>query len=591
MTITYCGKCGSANGNSARYCRQCGVELSSQTALSQRSTPLNVEFFPIGGTNDIQEDQSQSEQITISASGSISVDPSPSRSDEEDAQPDPVAISKSLRRVRASGSLILEVASKKKQDEMNAIIALAIEGFDQNPDQPEKLLKASKPPHPPNPVFGKLKRRRPLALPPKDRKIPSATQPLVAFSETIQAIWRKAVDAMTTPAKGSDSAGSTASGSSIVPTGPSIVLAQASGLNTKRSLSPKLIGGLIAVALLISIGAYQVVRDRLLSPEQTANSERELQTAEEQSEKNVQLGKEAKNRGLYDDALSYFNKALSMTPNRSEVVFLIAKTHSAAGQTEDAVRAFRAVLRIDPENLEARLSLAQIYRALGNWNSAYQEFQRIIALDQGSKEASVALGAIEEKAGVVKQVATPAPSGVVRSRSVAKKSPVLPPAAAAQSQMTFFSQEVPATQTIRPPAPESDKKDESLEPRAVAESRKNRGLRFLQVKLYRAAINEFLASLKLMPDDKNIYYFIASAYSGLGQPEQAHEYYKRVDSGPYLQVSQAGAKQTEKAAREAAKQRRTDMMKNDLGSELQGESSKESEGGNPFNKALINIFR
>jgi tetratricopeptide (TPR) repeat protein len=594
MTITYCGKCGSANGNSARYCRQCGVELSSQTALSQRSTPLNVEFFPIGGTKDIREDQSQSEQseqITISASGELSIDQSPSRADQGEAQPDPVAISKSLRRVRASGSLILEVASKKKQDEMNAIIAMAIEGFDQHPDQPEKLLKASKPPHPPNPVFGKLKRRRPLSLPPKDRsKIPSATQPLVAVAETIQAVWRKAVDAMTTPARVSDSAGPAASGNSIAPTGPSIVLAQASGLNTKRNLSPKLIGGLIAIALLISIGVYQVVRDRLLSPDQTANSERELQTAEEQSEKNVQMGKEAKTRGLYDDALSYFNKALSMTPNRSEVIFLIAKTHSAAGQTEDAVRAFRAVLRIDPENLEARLSLAQIYRALGNWNSAYQEFQRIIALDQGSKEASVALGAIEEKAGVVKQVSTPPPSSGVRSRSVAKKSPVLPPAAAAQSQMKFFSQEVPATQTIRPPAPESDKKDESLEPRAVAESRKNLGLRFLQVKLYRAAINEFLASLKLMPDDKNIYYFIASAYSGLNQPEQAHEYYKRVDNGPYLQVSQAGAKKTEKAAREAAKQRRSDMMKNDLGIELQGENRREPGGGNPFSKTL-NIFR
>jgi tetratricopeptide (TPR) repeat protein len=589
MTITYCGKCGSANGNSARYCRQCGVELSSQTALSQRSTSLNVEFFPIGGTKDNREDQSQSEQITISASGSISVDPPPSRSDQDEAQPDPIAISKSLRRVRASGSLILEVASKKKQDEMNAIIALAIEGFDQHPDQPEKLLQASQP-QPPNPVFGKLKRRMPLSLPPKDRlKIPSATQPLVAFAESIQGVWRKAVNAMTTPARGSDSSSSAASGNSIIPTGPSIVLAQASGLNTKRNLSPKLIGGLIAIALLISIGVYQIVRDRLLSPDQTANSERELQTAEEQSEKNVQLGKEAKTRGLYDDALSYFNKALSMTPNRSEVVFLIAKTHSAAGQTEDAVRAFRAVLRIDPENLEARLSLAQIYRALGNWNSAYQEFQRIIALDQGSKEASVALDAIEEKAGVVKQAPSPSPSVSVRSRSVAKKSPVLPPAAAAQSQMTFFSQEVPATQTIRPPAPESDKKDESLEPRAVAESRKNLGLRFLQVKLYRPAINEFLASLKLMPEDKDIYYFIGTAYSGLGQSEQAHEYYKRVDSGKYLQVSQAGAKKTEKAAREAAKQRRSDMMKNDLGVELQGE--KEPGGGNPFSRTLINIFK
>src|SRR5262245_12612561 len=137
MTITYCGKCGSANGTSARFCRQCGVELSSHSAFSTHSTPLNVEFFPRAGTKDPREtprktareqDQSQ-EQLTISARGSLAPDPS-SAAEEGEAPPDPVAISKSLRRVRASGSLILEVASKKKQDEMNTIIAMAIESFD-----------------------------------------------------------------------------------------------------------------------------------------------------------------------------------------------------------------------------------------------------------------------------------------------------------------------------------------------------------------------------------------------------------------------------------------------------------------------------
>lgn len=565
MTITYCGKCGSANGTSARYCRQCGVELSSHASFSAPSKPL-VEFIPKGETRAIREDevadQPRPDQIRITASGSLTFDP-PQDSDRGEGQADPVAISKSLRRVRASGSLILEAASKKKQEEMGAIIALAIEGFDKYSEQPEK---APRPPRPPNPVFGKLKRRK-QSLPPGDRlKIPNATQPLVIFAETMQAVWRRAVSAIKTPTKVPANTGPVGSGSLIIaPNGPSTVLAQASGLNPRRSLSPKLIGGLLAIALLISVGVYQAIRDRLLSPEQTASSERELQTAEEQSEKNVQLGKEANANGLYDEALTYFQKALSMTPNRAEVVFLIAKTHSAAGQTEDALKAFRAVLRIDPENLEARLSLAQIYRALGNWNAAYQEFQRIIALDQGSKEANVALDAIEkQQAGLAQAAPSPsAPHRGRRPRSVARNSPVLPPAATAQPQMTFLTMEAPATQTIKPPRLESDKKEENLDPRAVAESRKNQGLRYLQVKLYRPALNEFLASLKLTPDDKNIYYFIASAYSGLGQPEQAHDYYKRVDRGPYQQVSQEAAKRTEKAAREAAKRRAE--MKNDLG--------------------------
>jgi tetratricopeptide (TPR) repeat protein len=254
------------------------------------------------------------------------------------------------------------------------------------------------------------------------------------------------------------------------------------------------------------------------------------------------------------------------------------------------MRSYRAVLRIDPENLQARLNVALIHKARGNWNAAYEEFKRIIALDQSSAEANVALSAIEANQAANAQPAL-TPSEARRSRIVPRKTTVLPPVAAAKSQMTFLSPEVPITQTIRPPARmDGDMKEDNPDPRGVAESRKNLGLRYLQVKFYRAALTEFLAALKLTPDDKDIYYFIASAYSGLGQPELAHDFYKRVDRGLYLQVSQDGAKKTEKAAREAAK-RRKEMLKNDIGSDQPSEARQAPGGNNPFSKALINIFR
>ncbi len=595
MTITYCGKCGSANGNSARYCRQCGVELSSQSGFSPQSTPLNVEFFPKPGTRIARRDaqkntsSSQSEQIVISAKGSISDDSSSSAIEPGDAVQDPVAISKSLRRVRASGSLILEVASKKKQDEMNAIIAMAIEGFEKQPERPEETQQAPTSTRS-NPAFGESK-QRPLPAAGVQVKIPNATQPLEMVISTFQAVWRKAVDLMTTSSPLSDSGTTASGGGPIYPNGPSIVLAQASGLNTKRNLSPKLIAGLIVIALLISVGFYQLIRDRLLSPDQSLSSERELQSAEEQSVRYVQLGKNASEKGQYDAAIANFRTALSMTPNKSDLVFMIAQTHSSAGQTEEALRTYKAVLRIDPEHLQARLNVALIHRARGNWNAAYEEFKRIIALDQNSEEANVALTAIEAYQADSAQPPPPIVTTARRSRATSRKTLVLPPATTARSQLTFFSPEVPATQIIRPPAAlGSDNKEDNPDPRGIAESRRNLGLRFLQVRLYRAAINEFLATLRLTPDDKDIYYFMATAFSGLGQPEQAHDYYKRVDRGQYLQISQTGARKTEKAAREAAK-RRAEMLKNDLESEQQSEVRQVPGGSNPFSKALMNIFK
>jgi len=80
------------------------------------------------------------------------------------------------------------------------------------------------------------------------------------------------------------------------------------------------------------------------------------------------------------------------------------------------------------------------------------------------------------------------------------------------------------------------------------------GVRYLDIKEYRAAINECLIVLRLTPKDKDICYFLASDYNGLGMYPEAHDYYKRVDSGRYVQVSQSGAKRTEKAAADQRRQ-------------------------------------
>ena len=58
-------------------------------------------------------------------------------------------------------------------------------------------------------------------------------------------------------------------------------------------------------------------------------------------------------------------------------------------------------------------------------------------------------------------------------------------------------------------------------------------MRYLNIREYRAAINEFLRALNLTPDDKDLYYFIGSSYHGLGLEAEAYDYYRRVDAGPY----------------------------------------------------------
>ena len=71
-------------------------------------------------------------------------------------------------------------------------------------------------------------------------------------------------------------------------------------------------------------------------------------------------------------------------------------------------------------------------------------------------------------------------------------------------------------------------------------------MRYLNIREYRAAINEFLRALNLTPEDKDLYYFIGSSYHGLGLQAEAYDYYRRVDAGPYVGPAESGAKQTRK---------------------------------------------
>jgi hypothetical protein len=129
MTMNYCGRCGSANGNSARFCRQCGAELSSQAALSSPSAPLNVEFSAKAAMKESEEETIPTPPELNQITEIVQTVAETPQEETEQSLHDPIAVSKSLRRVRASGSLIIE-ASKKKQDEMNKIIAQAIEGVE-----------------------------------------------------------------------------------------------------------------------------------------------------------------------------------------------------------------------------------------------------------------------------------------------------------------------------------------------------------------------------------------------------------------------------------------------------------------------------
>lgn len=573
MTMNYCGRCGAANGTAARYCRQCGAELHNQAAVSSSSTPLNVEFSarnisrenrstrfenaaPVSPekveTGKLNQPKAVNKEIAPQTPAST-----PQVSAEENN--DPKAISESLKRIRASGPLIVE-AVKKKQERINQIIAESIstesKGEAKNGKKSGRL----------NDAKGTPSETQTQLTQTVKTQFASSVLPSTAVTQ------RRTTGTLTQPVS-SRSTEPAVNGNhgQLPPQGPSSVLAQASGLEKNPNLGSKLRISLIAALVIIAASGYFLLRDRLSTPSHLLGAGRNLKSVEEQSSDLVKLGQRDREQGHYDSAIGYFQNALTLTPNNLETRFLLAQTQLSAGQTDDALRSYTSILRAVPEHLEARLQIAEIYRAAGNWTAAMPEYKRVIAFDQTTPQAAFALEAIESYLSNKGTVETP-----VHRKGV-------PPA---QKPIDLPGKEVVADVTLSPPLmsssiasikpPVASKPEEKPDPRIVADGHKKLGLRYYNVREYPAAIKEFLSAYRLNPEDKDLLYFIGSCYYGLEQFALAHDYFVKVDSGNYVGVAQSNAARTEKAAKEEYKRRQ--LMKGDQLNQVKIDPNQKNKG-------------
>jgi len=534
----------------------------------------------------------------------ISPSPNTSKSSAkspEGGEQDPRAISESLRRIRTSGPLIIEAIkqnnTRQNNERINEIIAQSVQGLGEKKaevkrDDPIPPLPPPPPPAPPPIQKAKKRAAIPARPAPREAKIgptrqigagsssarssnagPNSQPGAAAPAQSIvprtatQAVAQKVSAAVTatqsmtrkttsflsrSPRKNSHA---TANGGH---NGPSTVLVQASGFKPQSGVGPKVLIVLIALGVLLAAGIYFPFRDKLLTPAQSADGDRNLRSPEDQSADLVKQGESERAQGKYGAAVENFHRALELAPNNPDIRFLLAQTYLSAGQTDDAMKGYREILRIAPEHLDARLQLAEAYRLRGNWSAAYKEYLNIIELNQNSVQAAAALEAIEKQQGANQPNEQPPKTPPLR-RS-ARPRPVVPPLPipAIRAQVPSLSQRPSAAPDINPPASiTSARPEEKPDPRIAADSHKYLGMRYYNIRQFQAAINEFLRALSLTPDDKDLYYLIGSSYHGLGLYADAYNYYKRVDTGPYLRPAQSGAKQTEKAAREASKRRET----------------------------------
>jgi tetratricopeptide (TPR) repeat protein len=120
---------------------------------------------------------------------------------------------------------------------------------------------------------------------------------------------------------------------------------------------------------------------------------------EPQAESNNGLGEICLSRGLYYQALVYFDVANSLANHWETPWYNKGKAYEALGNTKAAEVAYERTIDLAPRNPGAYKNLARLYRRLGQDPAAMSLYRRAIRIDSTDVESYYALAELYDKTG------------------------------------------------------------------------------------------------------------------------------------------------------------------------------------------------
>ena len=120
---------------------------------------------------------------------------------------------------------------------------------------------------------------------------------------------------------------------------------------------------------------------------------------EPQAESNNGLGEVCLSRGLYYQALVYFDAANYLANHWETPWFNKGKAYEALGNTKAAEVAYERTIDLAPRNPGAYKNLARLYRRLGHDPAAMSLYRRAIRIDSTDVESYYALAELYDKTG------------------------------------------------------------------------------------------------------------------------------------------------------------------------------------------------
>lgn len=111
----------------------------------------------------------------------------------------------------------------------------------------------------------------------------------------------------------------------------------------------------------------------------------------------VELGWAMFQKGMYNEALAEYKKALDLNDNHFAALYNLGLAYAKAGKHDRAISAFQRAIQINPKSFQPHYDLGKAYLAAGKANDAVNELEIAYRLNPGSVDVIYELGQAYEK--------------------------------------------------------------------------------------------------------------------------------------------------------------------------------------------------
>lgn len=138
--------------------------------------------------------------------------------------------------------------------------------------------------------------------------------------------------------------------------------------------------------------------------DQTPPEERQYQAALEKVQNNpnnadnrVDLGWALFQKGMYNEALAEYKKALDLNENHYKALYNLGLAYARVGKHERAISAFQRAIETVPKAFQPHFDLGKVLASQGKYEEAAGEFEIAYRLNPGAVDIIFELGQVYEK--------------------------------------------------------------------------------------------------------------------------------------------------------------------------------------------------